>query len=155
MSTSTDLYTLLDRLVIVHNHIDQLVMEPLALNTVRYWILCSINKEPGLSFTRLSELNLLDRASASRMIRSMEKKGLIERQLDEDDRRYYSLYLTEVGQSLYQAADKAFKTDIETRFEDVVQGDHSSIQDSLERTLDTLCAHRDRLLEDGIPATDR
>lgn len=155
MPTSTDLYTLLDRLVIVHNHIDQLVMEPLALNTVRYWILYSINKEPGLSFTRLSELNLLDRASASRMIRSMEKKGLIKRQLDENDRRYYSLFLTEAGQSLYEAAHKAFEADIETRFEDIAQDDRSSIQDSLEHTLDMLCAHRDLLLEDRIRATDR
>lgn len=145
-TVSNQLHTLMNDLYTVHVHLDQLALEPFNLTIIRYHVLQTIHNEPGLSFTRLSHVNLTDRASASRIVRSMEKDGLVERQLDEKDRRYYLLFLTEEGQVLYEAANKALQADIEARYAPLGDLDMLTFQSSLQQTFDTFIAHRDQLL---------
>jgi len=108
------------RLILLHDsYADRRVLEPLNLNLPRFFMLHHIEENPGLNFALLSRLTLTDRASASRMVRSMELSGLIRRELDQSDRRNYALYLTERGRRLLFRAREAYAVDLAARFGDL------------------------------------
>ena len=110
------LYHLVNSLYLIVADCDRLVLERFNLSTQRFFVLTHLRSEPGASFTRLSELTLTDKAAVSRIVRSMELDGLIERQQSETDRRLYSLYLTREGQRLLDEVWEVYVADIQARF---------------------------------------
>ncbi len=64
---------------------------------------------PGpLSQRELGERLRLEKSSVSRMAAEMERKGLIERERDPDNRRLYKLKLTDRGRALHAGMAHAF-----------------------------------------------
>lgn len=63
--------------------------------TIDQWIiLCALWEKEGRSQTELSEKTYKDRATVTRMLDLLEKKGLIFRQQSSADRRIYEVFLT-------------------------------------------------------------
>ncbi len=60
------------------------------------YVLINIEKE-GTPVSRLADLLGVESTSLSRLLKSMEKKGLIERTTCEDDKRVMRVYLTSEG----------------------------------------------------------
>jgi MarR family transcriptional regulator, organic hydroperoxide resistance regulator len=60
------------------------------------YVLINIEKE-GTPVSRLADLLGVESTSLSRLLKSMEKKGLIERTTCEDDKRVMRVYLTNEG----------------------------------------------------------
>ncbi len=60
------------------------------------YVLINIEKE-GTPVTQLASLLGVESTSLSRLLKSMEKKGLIERTTCEDDRRVMRVFLTKAG----------------------------------------------------------
>ena len=110
------LHNSLQHLYLVLNENDRYVFARYGLTIPRYYALQHLNNEPGMSFARLSDLMLTDRANVTRIVRSMELDGLIERRLNEEDRRSFQLQLTEKGAALYAQAAAAHQSDIHARF---------------------------------------
>ena len=64
--------------------------------------LLTIRFQDGLTQEELSELVGVDRALTTRVIQSLEKKGLIRKERDARDRRYHHIFAND---ALYQLAD--------------------------------------------------
>jgi DNA-binding MarR family transcriptional regulator len=61
------------------------------------YVLLNIHTEGGTPATKIAPLMGMESRSLSRMLKSMEEKGLIYRQQDEKDRRSVRIYLTPEG----------------------------------------------------------
>ena len=67
------------------------------ISTSLGFVLLNIRTEGGSQATKIAPLMGLESRSLTRMLRSMEEKGLIYRQRDRVDRRSVMIYLTEEG----------------------------------------------------------
>lgn len=65
-------------------------------------VLCSLKNEEPLSSGRLCELLGLTASNTSKVIRNVEKKGLVVRVLGEEDRRQMYFSLSEKGRNLIE-----------------------------------------------------
>jgi len=63
------------------------------------YVLISIKKE-GIPVTKIAPLMGIEPTSLSRLLKTMEEKGLVYRKKDQKDRRVVRLYLTEKGLEL-------------------------------------------------------
>lgn len=67
------------------------------ISTSLGFVLLNIRTEGGSQATKIAPLMGLESRSLSRMLKSMEEKGLIYRKRDKVDRRSVQVYLTEAG----------------------------------------------------------
>jgi len=67
----------------------------------------------GLTQNEIAERTFKDKANITRLIDALEKKGLVYRKSDADDRRRYRIFLTDEGRGLrkrmLEAATKALR----------------------------------------------
>lgn len=82
--------------------------------TSEQWsILNRLWEKDGINQLEIAGITLKDNASVTRTLELMEKKGLIVRQIDQDDRRNRRIYLTEAGKvlkkPLIQCAESVLK----------------------------------------------
>lgn len=66
-------------------------------------VLCSLAKTEKLSSGELSELLGLSSSNTSKVINSLERKELIQRELGEKDKRQMFFLLTKAGQKLLES----------------------------------------------------
>ena len=72
--------------------------------TVDQWVVLDhVFRNPGISQNTLSELTTKDAPTVTRIIDLLNKKGLAERRMAEDDRRKFLIYLTPAGEAKYNA----------------------------------------------------
>ncbi|AQG78032.1 MarR family winged helix-turn-helix transcriptional regulator [Spirosoma montaniterrae] len=70
--------------------------------TVDQWVLIDhLYRNPGISQNMLAEMTTKDAPTVTRIIDLLSQKGLTERRMAEDDRRKFSVYLTEAGEAKY------------------------------------------------------
>ncbi len=70
--------------------------------TVDQWVLIDhLYRNPGISQNTLAEMTTKDAPTVTRIIDLLSQKGLTERRMAEDDRRKFSVYLTEAGEAKY------------------------------------------------------
>ena len=69
--------------------------------TPEQWaILNRLWEQEGLSQVELADLTFKDKPNVTRMLEVMERKKLVFRQPDENDRRAYKVFLTDTGKQL-------------------------------------------------------
>ena len=66
-------------------------------------VLLFLDKYPDLSQTEIAELVFKDNASMTRMINTMVKKKQLKRSINKDDRRRFTLEITNKGKEVLQA----------------------------------------------------
>jgi len=67
------------------------------ISTSLGYVLLNIHTEGGTPATKIAPLMGMESRSLTRMLKSMEAKGLIYKKQDEKDRRSVRIYLTEEG----------------------------------------------------------
>ncbi|WP_353471288.1 MarR family transcriptional regulator [Salipiger sp. H15] len=72
---------------------------PVELTSVQYAALDVLAREPGIDQARLAALIAYDRATIGEVVKRLVQKGLVARQVNEDDRRARSLRLTGEGEA--------------------------------------------------------
>lgn len=89
LRVSTDLSSALDHYLNRHG-----------LMQGRWWVLILLMRQPDSTSTPsiLAEKSGVSRATMTRLIDSLERDGLVQRQFDEQDRRSFSVSLTSTGQ---------------------------------------------------------
>jgi MarR family transcriptional regulator, temperature-dependent positive regulator of motility len=76
------------------------VIGPADLTRVEYAALTNLDSEPGIDQRRLAERLAIDKASASQLVDRLVRRGLVDRRVDEANRRAHVLYLTPGGLAL-------------------------------------------------------
>lgn len=74
------------------------------ISTSMGFVLLNIRTEGGIPATKIAPLMGLESRSLTRMLKTMETKGLIYRKRDEVDRRSVHIYLTDEGKRRKQIA---------------------------------------------------
>ncbi|ETR78322.1 MarR family transcriptional regulator [Afipia sp. P52-10] len=74
------------------------------LTPAQFGAMVLIADQPGMDQTRLMQLAALDRSSVTNTVERLEKRGLIKRKVDPDDRRARKLTITDKGLKLLNAA---------------------------------------------------
>lgn len=59
--------------------------------------LVNIDRYPGLNQMELSNILSIDKATVSKTLKILEEKGLVNKILDNNDRRYYKLFISDKG----------------------------------------------------------
>jgi DNA-binding MarR family transcriptional regulator len=111
----------------IDNH-EKVFLARFGLNIPRFFVLVHLENNPGINYIDLSDLLLCTKSNTTRVVRGMQKDGLINREVDPRDRRSYQLTLTKAGHDLYNR--------VYPEYQDLVRGLMSMLdQEKLETYL--------------------
>ena len=110
MSERETLYNLLKQTFILLDDGDRRLFGRFNLTAPRYYALRHISEKPGLSSSELSERLLCDKSNVTRIVKGLEKAGLIIRKPHETDGRTLRLYLTNPGEDVCAQLSTAHQT---------------------------------------------
>lgn len=79
-------------------------LAPLGIQLAHYDVLANVFHTPGLTQQALAEKLLVGRSTMSMLLPELERRELIERRGDENDRRVRRLWLTASGEALTRQA---------------------------------------------------
>lgn len=99
-----------------------------------YFLFISLNE--GINQNELARLKNVGKASVTKAIRILEKEGLIERMVDESDKRNFKLYCTKEGKRYIEQL-KELKKEIEMKvFKGFTEEEKENLNSMLERMLE-------------------
>jgi MarR family 2-MHQ and catechol resistance regulon transcriptional repressor len=137
-----ELHRTLRTLILSLSASDKFIFAKHKLRTARFYILHHLYHEPGLTLGQLSEMTLLYNASASRIVYAMEKDGLVQRENDENDRRLFTLSLTENGRFFYETVNADLEADIQQRFAGLDEETRTNLRNSAQQLQTLMQDHR-------------
>ncbi|MCQ1536624.1 MarR family transcriptional regulator [Methanosarcina sp. KYL-1] len=87
---------------IYRSHLAYMVkeLEPYGIGSGQFDFLMVLYRRDGISQETLAKALKVSKATSTRAVQSLEKEGYVYRQVDEDDRRAYKVYLTEKGKEM-------------------------------------------------------
>lgn len=101
---------LIARLQRFHRRFMTAHLEALSLSGAMPSILSTLNQNPGVSQDFISERFNMDKGIIARQCKALEERNLIRRDVNENDRRQYCLYLTEEGEKLLPQIYDAYRS---------------------------------------------
>lgn len=142
MPNLEELNTVLTTAQLLMNDSDERFFEQFQLGTTRYYTLLHLEGSPGLTLSELSQRLLCSKGNMTRILKSMEAEGLLERRADPQDARAIRLRLTPGGLDRLQAARSAYRDYLEERYSGLALYEI----ESLMRVLTRLNRHIENLL---------
>jgi DNA-binding MarR family transcriptional regulator len=80
------------------------VLRPYDLRMITFSTLATVIHSPGIRLSQLSEVLAVERPNLVAIVDELQKRGLIERKRDQQDRRAFGLFPTETGSKLIHEA---------------------------------------------------
>lgn len=108
------------------------------LSVPRFYTLYHIYNHPGINYIDLTDLLLCTKSNTTRIVRSLQKEGLIDRKNHPDDGRSYQLFLTDAGKDLFERIYPQYLAHINwlmSHFTDAELNRYSLVSYSIENTL--------------------
>jgi len=96
-------------------------------------LLATLQGNPGLSSMRLARAYQLDKTSLSLALKRLAKRGLIESNRNEGDRRYHSLRLTRAGREVLRRATRRVEAQERAMGSVLEPGERELLLDRLRR----------------------
>jgi DNA-binding MarR family transcriptional regulator len=127
MADAEALYSLLKEIFLILDDGDRQLLSQFDLTPSRYYALVHLGDKPGLSLSELSRLMLCDKSNATRIVRGLEKDGLVMRRPHESDRRAIRLFLSDEGEVLRRRAVSAHKRYTEGRLQSLANGEGEAL----------------------------
>ena len=78
----------------------------LALIPAQYGVLCVLQQRPGIDQSSLARALAFDKVTVLRVLRGLEERGLVRRDVSASNRRQMSVRLTPQGQRLLKKAEQ-------------------------------------------------
>ncbi len=101
--------------------------------TIDHWVILNrLWVKDGWNQSELAEMTDKDNASMTRMLDGMQRKGLVERRPDENDRRAQRIFLTGRGRSLEQPLKKIAKENMMKGLKNIPEGDVQKLKKILD-----------------------
>src|SRR5690242_10557864 len=70
------------------------------LTPTQFGTLLAVGNQPGLDQVRLSQITRIDRSMTARVVETLARRGLLQKEAGKTDRRANSLFLTAKGEQL-------------------------------------------------------
>lgn len=88
----------------VRAHLDE-IMRSFNITTLQYTALSVLARHPGMSAAQLARRSFVSSQAANEMVSALERKGLVERGVDETNRRALKVFLTDEGADVLGQCD--------------------------------------------------
>jgi DNA-binding MarR family transcriptional regulator len=95
------------------------VMRPFRLRPTQFGTLVLVAANPGLRQRDLCDALRIEKANFVGLLDTLERRKLLERRADPEDRRRYAIHLTKEGQALLRKASRAHD-EMETGLENLL-----------------------------------
>jgi DNA-binding MarR family transcriptional regulator len=108
------------------------------LSVPRFYTLFHIYNHPGINYIDLTDLLLCTKSNTTRIVRSLQKEGLIDRRNHPDDGRSFQLFLTDAGKDLYERIYPQYVAHVNklmSHFSDAELNRYSLVSFHIENTL--------------------
>lgn len=138
MATNDNLEVLLRQVCKVHTNKVNKVLDEVGLHIGQPMMLRSLYKKDGVPQSILAKELVITPATASAMVKRLEKGGYVVRKRDAKDERVSNVYLTDKGRNLSsELRDVKDKMD-ELVFDGFSEEERESMRNYLERIMDNL-----------------
>ncbi len=97
-----------------------------------------IGRAQEISLNELAELLNLDSSTMSRTINNLVDQKLVIREVDEQDRRYVRIKLTEEGRSIFKVIESNMEIYYASLLKDIPEEKHNQIIESLTLLLEAM-----------------
>ena len=91
-----------------------------------------IGREESISLTDLSDMLGLDKSTMSRTIDNLVDSGAVQRDVDEKNRRYVTIRLTEAGKAIFRNIEASNESYYGCIFADIPQDKRAQVLESLQ-----------------------
>jgi MarR family transcriptional regulator, 2-MHQ and catechol-resistance regulon repressor len=115
----------------LHDYSAQNIRE-LGLTTPQFDIICTLGNTSGMSMTKLGEHTLITKGTLTGVIDRLEQKGLVRREVPEENRRSFTVVLTSAGEKVFEEVFPAHIAYLKQRFEGLTRQDMIQIQATLK-----------------------
>src|SRR5207244_1788274 len=82
------------------------IMRTFNITTLQYTALSVLSRHPGMSAAQLARRSFVSSQAANEMVSALERKGLVERGVDETNRRALKVFLTDAGADVLARCDE-------------------------------------------------
>ncbi|CAH0117803.1 MarR family winged helix-turn-helix transcriptional regulator [Paenibacillus sp. MSJ-34] len=82
------------------SHVLTMRFKPFDITLEQFAVLFRLHEDDGITQKELAERSGKDQPTTTRILDCLERKGMIRRQPKTDDRRAYSIYMTEEGRRI-------------------------------------------------------
>lgn len=113
-------------------------LEGYDIGSGQYDFLYVISINQGISQKELSSILKIGKATTAKAVKSLMKSGYVKRERNENDKRFYKLYLTEKGKEIVPKIESSFKFMIEVFSEGFSDEEYENILQSLKEILKTV-----------------
>lgn len=97
-----------------------------------------IGRASGISLNELAEKLNVDNSTMSRTVNNIVNKGLANRELDPNDRRYVTISLTEDGKNVYEEINSTMNNYFKKIYENIPEEKREQVLESLELVADAI-----------------
>ena len=119
-------------------HAVQKRVAPLRLNPPQFWALLAVAENSGASLGEIARRQRIDPPAASRIVAALVRRGLVQLQLDPEDRRRSRLRLTRSGSELVRRL-RPIAADVRARVvSGMNSGEQAALRASLRKVIDNL-----------------
>ena len=116
----------------------QLFEKRLGISLTRYQILLFLLEHSPCNQIAVQERLKIDQAALTRHFKILEKEGLVERYMDEENRRYVYIRLSQKGTCMTQKAKQAFINHLKQSFDRLPEEDLNDLKQAAQTTLNIL-----------------
>ena len=102
------------------------------ITTCQCHALVEIGRSGGVSLEGLSKKLGLDNSTLSRTVNTLVKYAFVKREVNENDRRFVSIKLTEKGKKLFQGIETTMDQYFEKVYEEIPEGKREQVLESFD-----------------------
>jgi MarR family transcriptional regulator, 2-MHQ and catechol-resistance regulon repressor len=105
----------------------------LGLTPAQFDVIATLGNTKGFSFKELGEKTLITKGTLTGVIDRLEEKGLVQRQIDQYDRRMFQVILTEQGEALFEIVFPAHILHFKHYFQKLTTEESENILNALHK----------------------
>jgi DNA-binding MarR family transcriptional regulator len=113
-------------------------LRPFDITTEQYGVLFLLWDLDGLQQWEIADLLLKDRPNVTRILEKLEKKKLIARKVDANDRRATRVFLTPAGREIKPHLEQAVERIREQSYQGLSQRERTELRNVLNRIMENL-----------------
>jgi DNA-binding MarR family transcriptional regulator len=134
-------YRLVHDVYVLLEYGDKLILDSYSLTSTQFRVLNLLDTIRGQRLTQLSERVLRSKSQLTRIVDSLEDKGLIRRVEDRGDRRAQLIVLSETGKAINDRAKQEHATSLAARFGSLDPQERSALVALLEKLKHSMANH--------------
>lgn len=102
-----------------------------------------INKFPGITQKEIAEHMMVNTSTVAIMLKRLEKAGFVKKEIDENDRRYFHVYLTDKAKGIHDKLIKKVKEFEKMCFSGLSDLEMKELENLLKKIVNNLEAMKD------------